>query len=346
MIRIAIVGLGIMGRKHLESYEQVDGAAVAVLCDERIDTQSGLPAETVTFDDFFRMLDAGGFDAVDICLPTYLHEKFAIEALKQGYYVLCEKPMALNKESLDAMIEAEKVNGAVLSVAHCLRYWPAYAEVKRLVDTGELGPVRYASFERYSEVPAWAAGGWLTDPVKSGGAALDLHIHDTDFILYSFGLPRSVVSQGLTDDKGGVSQISTHYRYDDKVVTASGGWSVSKSYGFTMKALVSFENATAVIDFNYPADNGSKGPSGLAIYPEEGTPYFPDVGTEDGYVRELRDFTASVRQGRPSAIISSEQAALSVRVCLEEIRSVREGREIELRAGQDHRHNGGGPAKS
>ena len=82
------------------------------------------------------MLAAGGFDIVDITLPTPLHPKMSIAALKAGYHVLCEKPMALTLGDCDAMLAAARKAKRRLLVAQCVRFFPEYAALREMVRDG------------------------------------------------------------------------------------------------------------------------------------------------------------------------------------------------------------------
>ena len=126
-------------------------------------------------------------DVVDICLPTDLHADFAVRALQMGKHVVCEKPMAISLAEADRMIEAARKSGRRLMIAHCIRFWPEYVELRRLVESGELGHLLSLSLTRYSPFPSWGSDNWLADERRAGGAALDLHIHDTDFAAYLMG---------------------------------------------------------------------------------------------------------------------------------------------------------------
>ena len=117
-------------------------------------------------------------DAVDICLPTDLHEQVANAALVAGKHVLCEKPMALSGKACDRMLVRAKEAAHVLMIGHVLRFWPAYRSLRQFVTSGENSAVQTATFTRMCGLPDWSS--WLPDANRSGGAVLDLLIHDLD----------------------------------------------------------------------------------------------------------------------------------------------------------------------
>jgi predicted dehydrogenase len=333
MVRVAVTGLGFMGKTHLGIYNGLEGVEIAALCDkgeERVnltslDAGGNIEASSGAVDfsgvakytDYDAMLKAGGFDAVDICLPTDLHAEFAVKALDAGYHVFVEKPLALDHPSALKIAEAAERTGKVCAVGQCLRFWPAYTEVKKLIDGGSLGAVKHAEFSRFSPPAGWAAEGWLADPKRSGNASLDLHVHDVDMILWMFGAPRAVRSVGIPDGQGFFSHISTVYDYPDRSVLSTGGWAMSSSTPFNMRALFVLEKGVVDLDFARK--------DLVMVYPDGGDGYALDLPAGDGYQHELADFVARCSSGTPTEIVSPRVAAESVRLARIEIESAREG---------------------
>lgn len=338
MVRVAIVGLGFMGKTHLGIYQQFQNVEVAALCDgnagaleiKRLDAGGNIQAVSGEIDlskvrkytDFTTMLADGGVDVIDLCVPTFLHVEYAVHAMQAGYHVLCEKPMALTVAGTQTIIQAVKETGKLFSVGQCLRHWPAYTEVKKLLDAGQYGRVKYAEFARFSTPPMWGWDNWLVDEKRSGDAAFELHIHDTDMIVYLFGFPQSLRSVGVFTPSGSISQIATVYAYPDWAIASTGGWLCSNSFGFNMRAFFVLEQATIELDF-------SKQPA-VMVYPQDGAKYALPLPERDGYYHELQDFMAGVERGQLSGIVTPESAADSVRLCLAEIQSAKENREIRL----------------
>ena len=310
--RVGIIGMGFMGGVHLNAWQQTDDAQVVAVCDANpiagkakgnIDAGSedldldGIAIHTDVAD----MLSGESLDAVSITLPTHLHKAISIQCLDAGLHVLCEKPMALNVADCDAMIAASKTAGKRLMVAHCIRFWPEYAWVKKAVESGEYGDVLAADFSRLTYAPAWDKNSWLSDSAKSGGIALDLHIHDLDFIQYLFGAPsgiRSVCSKSR--------HVQTWADYGDgRAISATASWMMPESFGFEMSYRVVFERAAAVL-----------GRDGLRVYPAGGEPFVPVIGAGDGYTNEVAHFAALLAGQVTEEIIPAEEAKTSVEMAL------------------------------
>ena len=173
-------------------------------------------------------------------------------------------------------------------VAHVLRYFPEFRLIKQLVDDGEHGPVLAAHFKRIISRPAW----WGPEDLeRTGGPAIDLHIHDVDFVQFLFGMPTAVSAQGYIGRGETVEYINTHYHTTfnghqrrRRLVGATG---LSFEHGYD----VYFEEAT----LKYNSSWGQP-PQLLTKDGEVCTPALPG---EDGFVGELQKrWMRSRRAGR------------------------------------------------
>ena len=324
MIKVGIVGFGVMGRTHFHAWQEQAGAEIAAVCEANPEVLAKATAEgnlkqqagaidlgdVAVYGDYDTMLSEAALDAVSLTLPTHLHAAFTVKALVAGVHVLCEKPMALTTEACDTMIAAAARTGKRLMIAHCIRFWPEYAWARAAIADGRFGAVLAASFERLSAPPGWSKDSWFADSTKSGGVTLDLHIHDVDFVQYLFGSPQAVRATGARFENGMLGHIVSEFLYDDnKTVTATGSWMMSQSYGFSMGFRVALEQAMFVFaSGNEPT---------LTVYPAEGEAYSPaDLAEGDGYSGEVAHFTALVA-GNAEPVITPEAAKESVSMALE-----------------------------
>ncbi|MHC4474384.1 MAG: Gfo/Idh/MocA family protein [Planctomycetota bacterium] len=338
MIRVGIVGFGFMGRIHHRCWQQLQGSEVTAICDAKADiveetnravgnietaAETASLAKMQAYRDFDEMLSGQKLDAVSIALPTYLHAEFSIKALQTGMHVLCEKPMALNVADCQRMIEAAKSSGKVLQIGQCLRFWPEYTKAKEIVDSGEDGEVIAATFQRLGSAPDWAADNWFMDEEQSGGMAMDLHIHDTDFVQHLFGMPRAVSSFGAKDPAGRLVHIVTQYLYgDEKTVTAEGGWALMPSFGFEMSFNIVLAKATLVYDC-------TREPK-LRVCPEQGDVFVPDLEETDGYSLEIAHFARAISGENVQPVTTLEQSRDSVRIVEAEKESATTGKPVAL----------------
>jgi len=229
---------------------------------------------------------------------------------------MCEKPMALNVEGCDRMIAEAKRSGKVLQIGHCVRFWPEYAKTKQLIDSGKYGKVIAATFQRLSATPTWGKDNWIMDEKRSGGAALDLHIHDTDYVQYLFGIPRAVCSSGAKGPGGNLAHIVTQYFYDDdKVVTAEGGWAMMPAFEFEMSFNIVMKKATILYDL-------TREPA-FKICPAEGEVFTPEVEKGDGWFLQIAHFAKAISGEKVEPVTTLEQSRDSVRIVAAEKESAK-----------------------
>ncbi|MBV9266734.1 MAG: Gfo/Idh/MocA family oxidoreductase, partial [Acidobacteriaceae bacterium] len=207
-MNIGVAGLGFMGQTHLGIYSKLPGVNVVAAYtrtpgDRKASSTGNLGRPQPAYDlsrvrKYYRwqeLIDDSTIDAVDICLPTDQHAPVVMAALAAGKHVFCEKPMALNENECDRMIAARNDSGRTLMVGHVLRFFSEYEYLKEAARSNEHREILSATFIRSCGVPDWSD--WLIDENRSGGAILDLLIHDVDQILELFGMPERVTAKRL-----------------------------------------------------------------------------------------------------------------------------------------------------
>ena len=153
-------------------------------------------------------------EAVYIPLPNNLHLEWAVEAMNNGKHVLCEKPLALNAEEAEEMVDTAKHNGVLLSEAFMYRYHPVQAEVFRAANTGTLGRITLvkASFSFVQD----SVEDYRRDPSMGGGALLDVGCYCVHIARQAFGREPNVVTGTSALDAGtGIDMTTTaHLEFD------------------------------------------------------------------------------------------------------------------------------------
>jgi predicted dehydrogenase len=342
-VKLGLLGIGFMGSMHFNAYRAYRKAKVVALSDlnpaklsgdwssiaGNIDDPNAAAVDLTGIHlhadpaDLFADPDV---DVVDITLPTFLHAQYAVAALEAGKHVVCEKPMAITLAECDRMIAAAKAAGKQLFVAHCIRFWPEYVLLKKAIDSGRYGKVLSARFWRMSATPTWSWDNWLMDEKRSGSAAVDLHIHDTDFVNYLFGVPKAVRSTGVIRhcSNTGVDSILTHYDYGDggPSVAADGNWVAAPGFGFNHGFAVCLEKATVYYDL--------KSEKPLTVHPLKGKDKTPKPPAHDGYVAELRHFVGCIAAGKPSDTVTAQDARDALKVALAEVKAAKSGCTVEI----------------
>lgn len=340
MINVAVIGLGFMGVTHLKAYRKISLARIGAVCDAfRLPTDGVLKSvagnvadpDPVQLDmtqvratkDYKEILADPTIQIVDICLPTAQHVEVATAALRAGKHVVCEKPLARTSGQCKEILSVVGDAKGYFMPAMCMRFWPGWSWLKEAIADNRYGRVLAARFRRVSGPPGWSKGTYFKG-TESGGALLDLHIHDTDFVQFLFGRPRRVYSRGLTRFSGAIDYVLTQYEVSDgAVVSAEGSWLMGEGFSFNMAYTVNFERATADYDL-------SRGPEMLKIYEETSTARVEAVNGPDGYVGELSHFLESVAANRAPTVVTPWDGASAVEICEAEERSVLSGEPVSL----------------
>jgi len=328
MHRIGIAGFGFMGRFHFSAHRKAGLGRVAAVFDVNpkafeaaatagnIGTAEADLAGVTLFGDYDKFLAA--VDVVDICAPTPLHLDLVLRACAAGKHVLLEKPMALSVADCSAMISAAAGAGVTFMVAHCIRFWPGYDLLIDAARDGRFGRQLTAAFHRISGSAFWSP--WFLSEDKSGGAVIDILVHDFDLCRLLGGMPETVDAAGSRDRLGagtGVNYVHALLRTKagGPVFAVHGGWVASGKFPFAMSYLAQFEEATLAYD------GGREKP--LVVYPAKGEPFTPELAAHDGYEGEVRYFM-SVLGGVPSRCMP-EESRDAVAIGLAARESVRTG---------------------
>ena len=339
-IGVGIVGLGFMAATHLKAYRQIEGCRIAALCNSsgrNLDGDfsavtgnigSGEPlkldmTEVKAYRDFAEMLAHSAVQVVDICAPTHAHPELAIAALKAGKHVICEKPLARTTREARQIADVAASAGRILMPAMCLRFWPEWVWLKQAIDSKAYGRVLAARFRRVAQPPGWGQKFFL-DGKLSGGALLDLHIHDTDFVQFCFGRPLSVFSTGFSKVSGAIDHVVTQYHVASGAsVSAEGSWAMSEGFGFHMSYTAIFEHATADFDV-------ARGAGALKLFEKGKEPRALCLSGQDGYFGELSYLIECVRSGRPPSTVTPHDGVSAIEICEAEERSVNSGKIVAL----------------
>ncbi len=339
MVRVGVVGLGMMGLTHIDAYKRRDDVRIVAIADKDPKRLSGEVRATGNVDgqaqqgvealDCKRYEDAGDLindadvDMVDICLPTHMHLRFGQMSLEAGKHTMLEKPLARTSEDADKLVAIADAAAGKAFVGMCMRFWPGWSWLKEAIDNDTYGPVRSASFRRVAQHPG---GPFYENGELSGGALLDLHIHDTDFVQFCFGIPKAVTSAGYSKVTSAIDHVVTRYHNDDNpaggpVVMAEGSWCFSKGFGFTMSYCVNFENATAVFDLAQQKP--------LTLH-KDGKSEQVELDSLMGYDLEIAYFLDCITNDRAPKTVTMRDAANTIKICEAEGKSVETGERVAV----------------
>jgi predicted dehydrogenase len=339
MVGIGIVGIGFMGMIHFLAARQIRSGRVVAICSRDPKklagdwtniqgnfgprgTQMDLAAQA-KYPEISGLLADPQVDVVDLCVPNDEHARLAIQALEAGKHVLVEKPIALSVADADRMLAAARASGKTLMVAHVLPFVPEFAFALDAVQSGRYGRLQAAHFMRVISKPDWSSGN--ADVERSGGPAIDLHIHDTHFVGLLCGVPKAVQARGVVED-GAVVHLATQYHYDDNVAVSSLSGALSQggrpfAHGYELY----LERATIAFEFANLSGQGHVAMPLSVILPD-GTVQRPELGPGDpvaAFTEELETAAEAVANGSQASRLSGELARQALALCWAEVESVK-----------------------
>ncbi|MCL5986124.1 MAG: Gfo/Idh/MocA family oxidoreductase [Actinobacteria bacterium] len=332
MLKVGIVGFGNMGALHLNNYLTNYNCKVIALCDledERISGEKffseNIKTSNITklnfgsfrkYNDIDAIINDKDIDIIDICLPAYLNAEVAIKAMKAGKHVICEKPMANTLKEAKQMLDTAREEKVILMIAQHVRFQIENIYLKNIIKSERLGKLNSLLLSRIGPIPLYSWENWLLDEKKSGGAILNAHIHDTDFIVSLFGKPQKVFTVGVySKDTGGFSHIITQYLYPDiPIITSVGGWMMPDSFEWKVSYNAIFEKGVLYYD-NHLNPN-------LIEFTDKKRLTIEHRFIQDGYKGEIDYFIDCVKNNKWPAECSPESTYESLQVVFDEINFV------------------------
>ena len=318
-VKVAIIGCGmIANRHHIPCYLQNNDVEIAYFCDiiperaEKAVADYGCGKAVV---DYKEVLADPEVEAVDICTPNLMHSRIAIDAMRAGKHVLCEKPAAINYEEALKMQQVCHETGKVLNIGVVNRFEGHINMIKKYIQEGRLGEVYhvYASFRAHRSIPG-IGGAFTTKAIAGGGNLIDWGIHYIDLIMYCMGDPTPVTVSGETFCKLGKDIKKYAYRdmWSENTKDENGTYDVDDSCVGVIRTtgpVISINGAWAqnidqreeFVDFM-----GTKGGCRLrfnadfTFYTEEDgnfIEYVPEVHAKDRWNGEIDEFVKCVRTG-------------------------------------------------
>ncbi|MED4570284.1 Gfo/Idh/MocA family oxidoreductase [Brevibacillus agri] len=328
MHHVLVIGAGTMGTVHARSYAAMENVELVGIVDIRAERGRELVAETKTewFASYEEAMEKlARVDIIDVCLPTYLHKTYVQKAADAGKHIICEKPLARNKEEAESIVDYCREKNVKLFVGHVLRFFPEYEKSRQLVQDGAIGNVGVARTFRGGIFPtAW--NDWYADYKNSGGLVLDMIIHDFDFLRWCFGDVERVYAKSLLGR--GFARMDyalVTLRFQNGMIAhVEGSWAHE---GFSMK--MELAGSEGIIQYDSAKEkpliavNRAKqaGMSGVAV-PESPL-------RENPYFRELKHFIDCIENDREPRV-TVEDAVKAVEIARAALESIETGKPVTL----------------
>jgi len=326
-IRVGIIGIGMMGREHLEILATSPRADLAVACDLDPAVRDAIPGSVPFTTDMERALDTDALEAVLIATPQAHHLPAVKAALERGLAVLCEKPIADTLAAADVLVALGSQPGVDLVIGHMYRFDPRYRAIQEAVAAGSIGrPVQLTSRGNVPDFEGRLLAGRTTLAVENG-------VHTFDLMQWLAGPIVRVYGEAASTQTLGPDLV------DSIVVTvrfASGAtgmyatsWIMPSATGHASEHAFSILGSAGLawID-GRDAGAGIVGSAGLAFPPT--ITYRDPSGMPYGLYRtEVEHWLAHVRDGRPWPV-TLEEARSALACAIAADRSMAEGLPVEL----------------
>lgn len=202
-MKVAVIGCGsIANTAHIPSYMNNKDVEIKYFCDiiperaEKAVEEYGCGTAVVDYHDVLKDPDV---DAVSVCTPNNVHAQIAMDALRAGKDVLCEKPAARTYSEALEMQKVQHETGKILNIGVVNRFNDSVNRIKEYIDQGKLGTVHhvYVSFRSYRSIPG-LGGAFTTKEIAGGGALIDWGVHFLDIVMYCCGDPKVHTVTGET----------------------------------------------------------------------------------------------------------------------------------------------------
>ncbi len=331
-VRLAIIGTGGMGSAHAMGIKDDPDVDLAWVVDldlpraEELAAATGASA-TASMED---ALSDPEVDAVLIALPTSLHRMATEAAAAAGKHVFCEKPIARTTEDGEAMVAACGAAGVTLMIGHVVRFFPEYARIKEIVDSGELGRIAVVRASR-TNPPVQERSPWFADVEKNGGVVLDLMVHELDTLCWLFGDVERLFAHGLTytpiQPKRDYAAASLRFR-SGVIAHVESSWAHSNHRTSIEVAgqhgLITFDSeraASIVLERNVAMTDSLARPARVYSRP----------GVAGPHLRELRHFVDCLRTGQP-VLIDGHDGVRAITLANAVLDSMRTGQPVSFDA--------------
>jgi myo-inositol 2-dehydrogenase/D-chiro-inositol 1-dehydrogenase len=329
-MNIAVIGVGRMGSVHCRNLvRSIPEANLVAVCDIRLDVaqkvadELGVPRVVA---DYRELLADPDIPAVLIATSTDTHWFIVRDAAQAGKHIFCEKPLALDLESIDTALAAVDAGGVKLQVGFNRRFDPAFRRVRELVASGVIGrPCILHIISRDPEPPS------VEYAKASGGMYLDMTIHDFDMARYQVGEVEEVYAMGSVlvapwlADAGDVDTDVVTLRFANGALGVIDN-SRQAVYGYDQRLEVFCSAGTAHAE-NEAVDTvvvGDRSGYHAALPPRFFMQRYPET-----YVNEVREFIACVVNDKEPPV-TGRDGRLSVVLGYAALKSYRENRPVRV----------------
>ena len=296
-MRVGIIGLGAISPLHIRAILKY-GQKITAICDvdsekrQKVNAEFGLNAEE--YSDYNALLASGKVDVVHVCTPHYLHAEIICAALGANVHVLCEKPLAINFEQLNAIEKAVKNSSATLGVCFQNRYNASVLYLKEFFKGKEITAAT-ANLVWQRDEKYYASGAWRgKKQYEGGGVMINQAIHSLDLLQWFCGMPETVIAHCSNNSLQGVIDVED---------TAYGLFSLKNGGNFVINATNAAKNCFTIISMFHAGDDTVELSgdnlivNGKFVTKSDGSPIFGKEEWGVGHNNLIREFYNCLEKG-------------------------------------------------
>jgi myo-inositol 2-dehydrogenase/D-chiro-inositol 1-dehydrogenase len=331
-VSVGVIGAGRIGRIHARNLKyQIPGVRVAAVADVVVEPARRLAGELEIpryEQDYRRLLEDRGIDAVVVCSSTDTHARIIIEAAEAGKHIFCEKPIDLSLEKIDQALKAVAASGVKFQVGFNRRFDPSFRKAKELVAAGKVGKPHLLRISSRDPQPP------PIEYVKvSGGLFLDMMIHDFDMARYLMGEEVAELVATATccidpaiGEAGDVDTAVVLMRFEDGALGAIDN-SRQAVYGYDQRIEVFGSEGSVIV--------GNKTPTEVTLHRSDSIHgekplFFFLERYQEAYLGEMDEFIRCLREGKTPSVGGVDGRA-AVELGLAAKKSLAEGAYVRLR---------------
>lgn len=231
-VKLAVIGLGVMGRQHLRDVKNLANTELVAVCDidqTKADEFAGEYGVKAYYD-YQELLKHDGLEGIIIATPHYDHTPISIDAMQKGIHVMVEKPIAVHVKDAQKMIDAHEAAKAkypnlVFAAMFMQRTYGYWKKIKSMIEEGELGKLVRATWlitSWFRPQTYYDNGGWrATWSGEGGGVLLNQCPHNLDLYQWFVGMPQRVsgfVSIGKYHNIEVEDEVTAYFEYENGMV--------------------------------------------------------------------------------------------------------------------------------
>lgn len=345
-VRIGLLGYGSWGQWHARIIDKTAGASLVAVADAREERRKKAQSDfsITAYRNYEDLIDLEDVDLIDVTLPNFLHLDAALKAIEAGKHLLLEKPMGVNEQECDTILQARrqstknkgrKSKVPILAIGFELRMSSLWGRVKGLINEGAIGTPRSAQMEVFRDLPDLGKGAWRLDRSKAGSWMLDGPIHYFDLLKWYFSNAGDAIS---------ISSAASSRKNDSfdnsfsSIVRFSDGGFASLYYcmgGFGHSINLKISGDDGGIAAGWEANEGTSSNPTYRLQVGQGT-RISDIEIEDkpGEIfdleAEIRELVQSVRERDVPQLAGGQEGKEAVRLCLAAEKSLESGESVEV----------------